>query len=544
MKKKVLLLLTALLLISITACIFVACNNDENNDDALPEITLNENMTIDEITNILSNYVKNFEITYNTYEQERLIWERNYKVTERGYVFNSITHNISSDSTYYRAEFYEGTDCYYLHSNTERNEKDGYVVNYSGYNYDFSSINSDAQSALDYCFESYNDGKAELTIKDNQLIFGVSLNALSSNKIIISNFNKTNLNVSEVFGDYKSFVEKGDALNYVPLSDDDTKCELTYAGTFLKSVEIPETVNGRTVVGINGAFNDCAILTSVTIPDSVTSIGGSAFDGCTSLTSITIPDSVTTIGDSAFSDCTNLTNVTLSNNIKKIDMGTFSGCTALANITIPNGVTEIYERAFENCTNLSSIAIPDSVTSVFKRAFEDTAWYNNQPDGVVYAGKVLYKYKGTMPENTSLEIKNDTVSIADEAFAACNGLVSVTIPNGVTEIGDNAFAQCFGLTSITIPESVYYVGFNAFSDCVELTSITIKNCRTLFRDSFYNNCIALSEINYNGTISDWQYNYNNYLIALTVNENYVVNCTDGTISVVNGEETIIYFSAE
>lgn len=543
MKKKMFSLLTALLLVAITACIFVACNNDKNNDDdALPEITLNENMTIDEIKNILSNDVKNFEITSNSYKQEQLMWEQTYKVAEEGYVFNSVTHNSTYDSTYYKAEFYEGTDCYSLNSYPATNEKDGYVVNYRGYNYDFSSINSAPRYTLDYCLESYNDGVTELTIKDNQLIFDDSYDALSSysHKVIISNFNKTELNISEVFGDYKSYVEKGDALNFVPLSDDDTKCTLTYAGKFLTCVEIPEIVNGRAVVEINGAFNDCAILTDVTIPNSVTSIGCYSFSDCTSLTSITIPDSVTTIGDDAFSFCKNLTNVTLSNNIKKIDYHTFSGCTALTNITIPNGVTEIYPSAFEDCTNLSSVIIPDSVTSVYKRAFENTVWYNNQPDGVVYIGKVLYKYKGTMPENTSIEIKNDTVSITDEAFAACNELISVTIPNGVTEIGENAFAQCFSLTSIIIPESVYYVGLNAFSYCVELTSVTIKNSHTLFRDSFYYNCPALSEINYNGNIDDWQL-YNNYLIA---SENYVVNCTDGTINVVNGEETITYFTAE
>ena len=102
--------------------------------------------------------------------------------------------------------------------------------------------------------------------------------------------------------------------------------------------------------------------------------------------------------------------------VEGIGMSAFRGCTSLTNVTIPNSVTSIGEDAFMYCSGLTSIEIPNSVTSIGEDAFFYTAWYNNQPDGVVYAGKVLYAYKGTMPANTSITIEEGTLEIAVSAF--------------------------------------------------------------------------------------------------------------------------------
>jgi len=155
--------------------------------------------------------------------------------------------------------------------------------------------------------------------------------------------------------------------------------------------------------------------------------------------------------------------------VTAIGKSAFQYCSTLTSVTIPNSVTSIGQSAFYNCTNLSSIDIPNSVTNIGSGAFSSTpwydTWYNNQPDGMLYVGQVAYKYKGTMPEGTSIELTDGTTGIAGGAFSDCSGLTSIDIPNSVTNIGDRAFSSCSGLTSITIPNSVTKIGSGAFGNC-------------------------------------------------------------------------------
>ena len=257
-------------------------------------------------------------------------------------------------------------------------------------------------------------------------------------------------------------------------------------------------------------------MSTVTIGENVKNIPDYAFYGCKGLTSITIPNSVTSIGRYAFDGCTGLTSIEIGNSVTSIGYCAFDNCTGLTSITIPNSVTSIGENAFRDCNRLTSIEIPNSVTSIGQGAFSGTAWYNNQPDGVVYAGKMLYGYKGTMPSNTSITIKEGTLGIVDYAFYECYGLTSITIPNSVTSIGEYAFQYCYGLTSITIPNSVtsigngaFYasrlrsvvignsvtnIGYQAFYGCFRLTSITIPNSVTSIGYQAFYGCTGLTSV--------------------------------------------------
>ena len=235
------------------------------------------------------------------------------------------------------------------------------------------------------------------------------------------------------------------------------------------------------------AFEGCADLTSITIPDSVTSIEYCAFYNCTALTSITIPNSVTSIGDGAFEGCSSLESITIpfvgatmdgtedthfgyifgapgdsSNDeyvpasLKEVIItgGTsigwfaFYGCTGLTSITIPDSVTSIGWSAFSGCSSLTSVTIPDSVTSIDRYAFCDCSGL------------------------TSVTIGNSVMSIGKEAFYGCSGLTSIIIPNSVTSIGQNAFYRCSSLTSVKFEVTT---GWYRASGIVETSGISLSS---------------------------------------------------------------------
>ena len=256
-----------------------------------------------------------------------------------------------------------------------------------------------------------------------------------------------------------------------PWSSDNTA---SYSG----QITIPSTVNYNnksysvTSIG-NSAFFYFSGLTSITIPEGVTSIGDGAFE-YSGLTSITIPESVTSIGNDAFGWCSGLTSVTIPDGVTSIGSGTFSGCSSLTSITIPERATSIGDNAFQNCSGLTSITIPESVTLIGDWAFSDCSGLTsiNIPEGVTSIGYgAFYRCSGL----TSITIPEGVTSIGKETFWNCSRLTSITIPKSVTSIGNEAFQGCSSLTSVTIPESVTSIGRSAFYDCESLTSVLCKS---------------------------------------------------------------------
>ena len=267
----------------------------------------------------------------------------------------------------------------------------------------------------------------------------------------------------KIDGIYYNLFSEG---NVAEVTEGDEK----YSGsiTIPSSIKVNDAKYTVTSIG-RKAFSSCWSLTSITIPNSVTSIGDYAFNGC-SLKSISIPNSVTNIGREAFSDCWSLTSITIPNSVTSIGNGAFANCFGLTSVTIPNSVKSIGYQAFFTCSSLTSVTIPNSVTSI--------------GDGAFFTCSSL----------TSVTIPNSVTSIGELTFCDCSGLTSVTIGNSVTNIKDCTFRGCSGLTSIAIPNSVKSIGYQAFYNCSGLTSVTIGNSVTSIGEKAFSECSKLENV--------------------------------------------------
>ena len=197
---------------------------------------------------------------------------------------------------------------------------------------------------------------------------------------------------------------------------------------------------------------------SVTIPESVTSIGQSAFEACFSLDSLIIKDAATSIGERAFDGCSHLTTLSLGENITTIGDYAFQGCSYLTNVTIPQSVTSIGRQAFY-LTDLNTLTIKGPIKSMGYAAFAGCT------------------------NLTSLSLYDGIQTIGEGAFINSTSLEAVTIPQSVTSIGALAFANCSNLRTITIPEKVTTIESNTFNGCSHLESIMLPAGLTSFQDS-------------------------------------------------------------
>ena len=326
-----------------------------------------------------------------------------------------------------------------------------------------------------------------------------------------------------------------------------TAVRQTYYGSSTSSTTsttyyIPSSLRSVTVTGGNilrGAFSGCSMLTSVTIGDSVTSIGGYAFNGCKAEivwgdtpaiteigedafagyagASITIPNSVTSIRDYAFSGCTSLISVTIGDSVTSIGKRAFNNCHSLERLTVAldnpvyhsagnciietatktliqgckgsvipddGSVTSLGSQAFYYCDSLTSIAIPNSVTSIGGSAFEGC--YSLEAVHIADIGKWAAIGFGNEEANP--------LRYAGKLYLNGELVTDLVIPDSVTSIRDCAFYGCDSLLSVTIPDSVTSIGKYAFYDCDSLLSVTIPDSVTSIRDYAFDGCTSLESL--------------------------------------------------
>ena len=302
----------------------------------------------------------------------------------------------------------------------------------------------------------------------------------------------------------------------------DSTAEVTKGDNYseLTTITIPEKVTYNeveyTVTSIGKlAFYDCSNLTSVSIPNSVTSIGESAWGWANKLTKaefasieslcrmkfdhganpltyahhlfvngqevteVVIPNSITEIGDYAFGYCDGLTSVTIPETVISIGYEAFACCRSLTSVTIPETVTSISDRAFDGVKNInySGTATGSPWNALTVNGIFDA-------NGFIYADAAKTQLTAYVGEGGAISIPNSVTSIGRDAFYGCSGVSSIAIPNSVTEIGRGAFEYCKSLTSVVIPESVKSIGYNAFYGCSGLQKAEFATIESLYKMKF------------------------------------------------------------
>lgn len=290
-------------------------------------------------------------------------------------------------------------------------------------------------------------------------------------------------------------------------------------------VTVPSYVEGFQVVEANGsAFYNCKSITSVVLPYTLKKMGNDVFWNCESLTEVSLPSNLEEMGSWTFENCKKLKSVTIPSKITNIPRYTFYKCSALTDVKLPARIDSVFYEAFQYCTALQTIALPSTVryidsyafygcTSlktitgitnveyIGSSAFYNTPWFDSLPNGMVYIGKVAYRYNGTIPANTTVSFKDGTTCISGNVCSGGSNLVAVTIPASVRSIGQSPFGSHSGLNSITVAagNKVYDSrgGCNAIIETATNTLIAGSNTtiipstvKAVAYDAFYGSAIT------------------------------------------------------
>ena len=291
------------------------------------------------------------------------------------------------------------------------------------------------------------------------------------------------------------------------------------------------------------AFYMCNNLNgSLTIPNTVTTIGISAFENCIGFNgNLTIPNSVTTIGESTFRNCQGFTgDLTIPSSITTIEANTFSGCYGFnGKLTIPNTVTTIGFSAFDNCRGFKGdLTIPNSVTTIGEWAFWRCTGFNGNltlSNSVTTIGR--WAFDGCTGFTGNLILPNSITTIENSAFIGCSGFNGhLTLPNSITTIGETVFEGCSGFTgNLTLPNSITTIKGGAFRGCTGFTgNLTLpKSLEVVYNNSFYE-CNNIQTFKFQSLPEVIQGNLNYYkpIVSLS-DDSYISGQATGTVDTIS-----------
>jgi PKD repeat protein len=284
-------------------------------------------------------------------------------------------------------------------------------------------------------------------------------------------------------------------------------------GHLITSVTIPDSV---TTIGTY-SFLDCSALKSIYFGSNVSTIGQYAFFHCYALVSVTIPNKVTILEDALFGDCTSLTSVIIPNSVKTIRNSTFYNC-PLSPMILPESINFIGDWAFSNCDLLSSVTIPNEVTFIGNFTFSSCSSLTSVTIGNnVKTIWIMAFYECPF---SSITIPDSVTTIWDSAFLNCDSLNSINIPDSVTSIGNSTFSHCSSLANVIIGNNVKTIGNYSFSDC-PFVSLSIPNNVTAIGKGAFYHCTSLTNLyigNKVTTIKEDTFYYCTALKSVTIGE--------------------------
>lgn len=324
--------------------------------------------------------------------------------------------------------------------------------------------------------------------------------------------------IDNTTGDLSSKITEPQSIKQLSLVGNLSDNDLKYIRENLTSMEVLDlsratiTELPEKAMAFYGSMGltDNTSLTTVILPETLTTIGNSVFAMCKNLQEINIPANVRTLGRWMFEGCNRLAEVTLPDGITELPASAFYD-TGIKSIELPASITTIGGWAFKQCNNLTSMTIPASVTSLGKGIFENCSTLSSADikanisilPGDIFLNCVKLtdlKLSSTITEFegnnfagtgfTEFVIPSRITKIGQGAFSCCNNLKSVTLPANL-QMSFSLFAYCPNLENVTIAEGITEIGAETFRDCTSLTAIVLPSTITSIRDRAFQGCSAL-----------------------------------------------------